>query len=128
MSDRIELTLPADEELRPVANLVVGGLGARLELTYEHLDDLQTALDALLARRDDGGDITIAIEISNEVIRSTVGPFPDGGLRDLGEDSQELGLRRVLETVTDGVEVERRDGATFVVLITRTAATAGAAG
>jgi len=128
MSDRIELTLPADEEFRPVANLVVGGLGARLELTYEHLDDLQTALDALLARRDDGGDITIAIEISDGAVRSTVGPFPDGGLRDLGGDSQELGLRRVLETVTDGFEVELRDGATFVVLTKRTAATAGAAG
>jgi anti-sigma regulatory factor (Ser/Thr protein kinase) len=128
MNDVIRLSVPAHEEFRHVANLVVGGLGARLDLTYERLDDLQTGLDALLARRDDDGEITVEIEISGDTVRSTVGPFPDGRLEDLANDPQELGLRRVLETVADAFEVVERDGGTFVVLTKRTAATAGAAG
>jgi hypothetical protein len=128
MSDLIELTVPAHEEFRHVANLVVGGLGARLELTYEDLDDLQTGLDAVLARRDDDGEITLGIELSDGVIRSTVGPFPDGRLTDLVTDSGELGLRRVLETVADAYRLERRGDETFIVLTKRTKATAGAAG
>jgi anti-sigma regulatory factor (Ser/Thr protein kinase) len=127
MSDVIRLSVPAHEEFRHVANLVLGGLGARLALTYEHLDDLQTGVDAVLARRDDDGEITIEIELSDHVVRSTVGPFPDGRLEDLAGDTREFGLRRVLATVTDAFDVVQRDGATFVVLTKRIAATAGAA-
>jgi hypothetical protein len=128
VNDRIELAVPAHEDFRHVANLVLGGLGARLGLTYERLDDLQTAVDALLARRDDDGEITVAIDISADAVRSTVGPFPDGGLPDLHTQSAELGLRRVLETVTDAFEVVEGDSGSFVVLTKRTPATAGAAG
>ena len=32
--DEISLTLPADEEFRRVAHLVVGGLAVRLDLTF----------------------------------------------------------------------------------------------
>jgi hypothetical protein len=129
MKDVIRLAVPAHEEFRHVANLVVGGLGARLALTYENLDDLQTGLDALLARREDDGEITMEIEVSHDMVRSTVGPFPDGRLGDLAnDDSQELDLRRVLETVTDSVDVVEGEAGTFVVITKRTAATAGAAG
>ena len=38
MSDEIRLVLPAQEDFHPIAHLVVGGLGARLELTFEQLD------------------------------------------------------------------------------------------
>jgi hypothetical protein len=47
MSDEIRLVLPAEEDFRPVAHLVVGGLGARHDLTFEDLDDLQVAVEAL---------------------------------------------------------------------------------
>jgi hypothetical protein len=128
MSDVISLSVPAHEEFRHVANLVLGGLGARLALTYEHLDDLQTGVDAVLARRDDDGEITVEIELSDDLVRSTVGPFPEGELEDLAGDTRELGLRRVLATVTDAFDVVQRDGATFVVLTKRTEAIAEATG
>ena len=53
LSDEITLVFPAQEDFHPVAHLVVGGLAARLELTYEQLEDLQVAVDALLGCRDD---------------------------------------------------------------------------
>jgi anti-sigma regulatory factor (Ser/Thr protein kinase) len=119
MSDEITLTVPAQEDFRQIAHLVVGGLGARLDLTYEDLDDLQTALDALLGRREDEGDIEIVLGQEDGEIRTSVGPFAEHDLDELESDSTELGLRRVLETVSDGFEIERRDGRAWVLLTKR---------
>ena len=71
MNDEITLVVPAEEDFRQVAQLVVGGLGARLDLTYEDLDDLQTALDAVLACREDAGDIRLVVAVSDGGERGT---------------------------------------------------------
>jgi anti-sigma regulatory factor (Ser/Thr protein kinase) len=119
VSDEITLTVPAQEDFRQIAHLVVGGLGARLDLTYEDLDDLQTALDALLGRRDDDGDIEVVVGQRDGQIRTSVGPFAEHDLDELESESSALSLRRVLETVADGFEIERRDGSVWVLLTKR---------
>ena len=75
MSDEVTLTLPAEEDFRPIAHLVVGGLGVRLDLTYEELEDLQVALDALLGCRDDDGEVIVTVDVDDGTVRATVGPF-----------------------------------------------------
>jgi hypothetical protein len=127
MSDAITLVVPAQEDFRQIAHLVLGGLGVRAGLTYDDLDDLQTALDALLGCRDDSGDMHIQFDMHDNSVRSTVGPFDESQVDELESDSTALGLRRVLETVADGFEVERRDGDAWVVFTKRTNATAEAA-
>ncbi|MDX6487146.1 MAG: hypothetical protein QOF43_2299 [Gaiellaceae bacterium] len=122
MSDDIRLVQPAQEDFRHIAHLVVGGLGARLDLTYEDLEDLQVGLEALLGCRDDEGEIVVTIGVGPTGLRATVGPFPESAVSGLEGDSSELGLRRVLETVADGVEVEQRDGSAWVALTKNTAA------
>jgi hypothetical protein len=52
MADEITLTIPRQPEFRGVASFVLGGLAARLNLTIESLEDIQLALDALLARAE----------------------------------------------------------------------------
>lgn len=121
MRDEITLVLPAQEDFHHIAHLVVGGLGARLELTYEQLEDLQVALEALLPRRDDDGDISIRIAVEDARVRTTVGPFASNALAELERDSSELGLRRVLETVSDAFDVEQRDGGSWIELSKGTA-------
>jgi len=116
VSDEITLVLPAQEDFHHIAHLVTGGLGARLELTYEQLEDLQVALDALLACRDDDGDISIGIAIDGSRVRTTVGPFADKAIAELDGDGTTFGLRRVLETVSDTLEVDHRDGGAWVEL------------
>jgi hypothetical protein len=128
VSDEITLVLPAQEDFRHVAHLVLGGLGARLDLTYEDLDDLQTALDGLLGCRDDDGDIRVAIEVGDGSIVSSVGPFSASEVEELASDGGGLGLRRVLDTVADSFDVEQRDGSAWVIVRKRTATTAEAAG
>ena len=121
MSDEITLVLPAQEDFHHIAHLVVGGLGARLELTYEQLEDLQVALEALLACRDDDGDISVGIAVDDAQVRTTIGPFTADAIAGLDRDGGELGLRRVLETVSDSVEVDERDGGAWVELSKGTA-------
>jgi hypothetical protein len=116
LNDEITLVLPATEDFHPVAHLVVGGLAARLELTYEQLEDLQVAVEALLGCRDDDGDVSVVVSVESETVRATVGPFAPHALAALERDASELGLRRVLETVTDGFEVETRDNGAWVTL------------
>jgi hypothetical protein len=120
MREEIRLAIPAEEGFRPVAHLVAGGLAARLELTYEELDDLQTALDALLGLRDDEGEVVLALTIAEDALHASVGPFSPGVLRDLDENGSELDLRRVLETVCDSWEVERREDGAWLDLTKRT--------
>jgi len=122
MSDEVRLTLPAEEDFRPIAHLVVGGFGVRVDLTFADLDDLQVALEALLGCRDDDGDIVITINAGEGAVRASVGPFAAGALDSLERDDAPLGLRRVLETVCDSYEIEERDGGSWVELSKRTPA------
>ncbi len=122
MSDEVRLTLPAEEDFRPIAHLVVGGFGVRVDLTFADLDDLQVALEALLGCRDDDGDIVITINAGEGAVRASVGPFAASALDSLERDDAPLGLRRVLETVCDSYEIEERDGGSWVELSKRTPA------
>ena len=66
--DEITLTIPRDRALYSVAHLVLGGLGIRLNLTIEHLEDLQLALDALLDRAREEEQVTIAVSVREGAI------------------------------------------------------------
>jgi anti-sigma regulatory factor (Ser/Thr protein kinase) len=128
MSDEVTLVIPADEDFRPILHLVVGGLAARLDLTMDALEDLQVALDALLARRDDMGDVQVRMVFDDQTMRATVGPLPLTVVDDLERDRDGLGLRRVLETVCDTFEIDDRNGEAWVELSKQTAAPARAGG
>jgi hypothetical protein len=126
MSDQVRLALPAEEDFRSIAHLVVGGLGVRLDLTFEDLDDLQVALEALLGCRDDEGEIVITVDAGDGAVRASVGPFVASALDSLERSESPLGLHRVLETVCDTFEIDERDGGSWVELTKRTTSPAGA--
>jgi hypothetical protein len=114
--DEISLTLPADEAFHGVAHLVLGGLAVRLDLTFEHLEDLELALDALLERTASGEDVTVRVRILERELKTFVGPFESvrTELTDGGNDMLNLG--RILGTVCDHVEVTDHDGSQWVEL------------
>jgi hypothetical protein len=126
--DEIRLVIPAEEEFRPIAHLVTGGLALRLDLTYDDLEDLQVAVEALVGLRDDENPLTIVLSAAGDVLRAELGPFEPGALHDGAEAGDaELDLRRVLDTVTDSHEIETRDDGAWVQLSKKIAAAAGAA-
>jgi hypothetical protein len=121
-TDEITLTLPRERDFHRVAHLVLGGLAVRLDLTFEHLEDLQLALAGLLEGQDDDGDVTVTVRVTDEAIEASVGPFDDRVRRELEREAgDEMGLRRVLDAVVDAVRVERRDDHDWVELRKRVA-------
>jgi ribosomal protein S28E/S33 len=118
-ADEISLTLPADEAFHRVAHLVLGGLAFRLDLTFEHLEDLELALDALLERTGETGEVTLRVRVLDGELQTIVGPFTSvrTEFEEGGDDS--LNLRRILGTVCDRVEIAERDGGQWVELTKR---------
>jgi hypothetical protein len=118
-ADEICLTLPADDAFHSVAHLVLGGLAARLNLSFEHLDDLELALDSLLESPSDGREVTLRVVVEDSVFRTIVGPFSSvrAELEEGGTNSLNLG--RILRAVCDSVEIEDRDGSQWVELTKR---------
>jgi hypothetical protein len=116
VTDVVTLQLPREREFFGVAHLVLGGLGARLDVTYDVLEDMTTAIDELLNRRESSEDVTLTVKIEDATIIATVGPFSGRVADELHASDAGLGLRRVLETVVDGVEVSEREGAQWVEL------------
>lgn len=116
-SDEITLTLPRNRDFHRVAHLVLGGLAVRLDLTFEHLEDLQLALAGLLERQDEDGEVTVAVRVTDDAIEASVGPCHERIRRELERDvGEDVGLRRVLDAVVDDVRIERRDGDDYVEL------------
>ena len=112
MTDAIRLTIPREKPYYGVARLVVGGLAARLDLSYEYLEDLQLALESLLSETYGGGaDVTVEFTVDAEAVAMLVGPLDAGKVRpDLERDldeSEGVGLRRLLATVVEDARLER---------------------
>ena len=116
MTDEITLTMPRERPYFGVARLVLGGLATRLDVTVEHLEELELALDGLLERRDGADEITVSLVVDGEDLRARIGPFRGGNLR--AELEEELGdalsLRRLLDAVVDAYEVADRDDGVWI--------------
>ena len=117
--DEISLTLPADDAFHRVAHLVLGGLAVRLDLTFENLEDLELALDALLERTRAEEDVTLRLRVLDDELQTTVGPFASVRAELERGTTDALNLSRILGAVCDSVEIADRDGSEWVQLTHR---------
>jgi hypothetical protein len=119
VTDEITLTIPRDRALYSVAHLVLGGVGIRLNLTIEHLEDLQLAVDAVLERVRSVEQVTIKVGVSEAAIETAIGPMRDGVRAELEateDEDEDVGLRRILDALVDEVELTHTDGEDWVKL------------
>jgi anti-sigma regulatory factor (Ser/Thr protein kinase) len=115
--DRVTLRLPREHSFFSVAHLVVGGLAVRLNLSFDQLEDLQVAVAELLEQRESDDEITISLQITGDVIEVELGPFDETLTKELAhDDGDDVGLRRVLETVVDEIDVSERGGKPWIAL------------
>jgi hypothetical protein len=126
--DEISLTLPADEAFHRVAHLVLGGLAVRLDLSFENLEDLELALDALLERTREDEDVTLRLRVLEDELHTTVGPFSAVRAELERGGGEALNLSRILAAVCDSVEIADRDGSEWVQLTHRLSRTNGGSG
>jgi hypothetical protein len=122
-TEEIRLVIPAEEDFRPIAHLVTGGLAMRLDVTYDDLDDLQVGIEALLSLRDDAGELVVSLSAAEGVLHASLGPFAPEKVHDEAS-GDDLDLHRVLATVCDTHEVEEREGGAWVELTKRIATAA----
>ena len=116
--DTVEITIPRERDFSIIAELVIGGIAARHDVTLEALDDLQLALGSLLEHDDaDDGEISVLLRVGGHAIDVSVGPVGARTVAELeGDAGDALGLRRLLDTTVDDTKLSERDGGTWVDL------------
>ncbi len=110
--ERIDLDAPLARDFQPVVRLIIGGIAERVDFAFEEIDDLQLAVERLLAEAGSTGTVHLAFEVGDEAIRTRVGPLDERALTEALRDGDgespltRLTLRRVLQTVVDSFGVE----------------------
>jgi hypothetical protein len=118
-SDTIELEAPVGRAWEPVVRLVLGGIADRLALSFEDLDDLQLAVERLLAEAGAQETVRLSFEVFETGVRTRIGPLAESPIAAAlqGDEprSGELSLRRILETVVDSYGIEHSDRGELIV-------------
>lgn len=109
--DSIALTVPAGRRYAPIITLVVGGVGTRLDLPYERVDDLQLAVGSALEAAA-GDEVWVEIDVHDHAVALRVGPLTPGV-------SADAGLRRVVDRLVDRVRALEREGTDWLEMEVR---------
>jgi hypothetical protein len=107
----IRLKIPHEKPYHGIVRLVVGGLAARLDLSYEHLDDLQLALGTVLENEvySQKAEVIVELRVGEDGVEMAIGPLHASEVRtDLEKNGDAVSLRRLLSTVVERVELEER--------------------
>jgi 2-keto-3-deoxy-6-phosphogluconate aldolase len=119
MRERIELEAPLSGDFHAVVRLIIGGIAERVDFAFEEIDDLQLAVERLLAEAGTIGSVQLSFEVGANGIRTRVGPLSEHkvaeALRDGDAMPGELTLRRILQTVVDSFGVDEADDGRIVV-------------
>jgi hypothetical protein len=108
--ERIELQAPLGGDFQPVIRLIIGGIAERMDFGFEEIDDLQLAVERLLAEAGAQESVQLRFEVGEGSVRTRVGPLQERAIADALRDGEaapgELTLKRILETVVDSFGVE----------------------
>jgi hypothetical protein len=109
MSEVVSLTVPAGRGWSGVVELVLAGLGARLELPYDRIDELQLATRTVLSDAA-GPDVQVDASAGADAVEVRVGPLVAAAAADPART-------RVLDALADDVELDPVvEGVTWAVL------------
>ena len=107
---RIELEAPLTRDYQAVVRLIIGGLAERVDFGFEEIDDLQLAVERLLAEGDPKDPVSLSFELTEGGVRARIGPLRDAALAEALQGPEpppgELTLPRILSTVVDSYGVE----------------------
>ena len=122
-AERIELEAPLSGDFQAVVRLIIGGIAERVDFAFEEIDDLQLAVERLLAEAGQVGSVSLSFEIVEDGIRARVGPLSTRAIADALTDGEPppgvLTLRRILQTVVDSFGVELADDGRVVVRLVK---------
>jgi anti-sigma regulatory factor (Ser/Thr protein kinase) len=118
-TERIDLVAPLTGDFQPVVRLIIGGIAERVDFAFEEIDDLQLAVERLLAEAGKQDSICLSFEVAEGRVRARVGPLSESAVAEAlrnGEGAPgELTLARILQTVVDSFGVEEVSDGGIVV-------------
>ena len=118
-NERIDLVAPLSGDFQAVVRLIIGGIAERVDFAFEEIDDLQLAVERLLAEAGQIGSVRLSFEVGEASIRTRVGPLSEASLADALRNGDappgQLTLRRILQTVVDSFGVEESADGRVVV-------------
>jgi anti-sigma regulatory factor (Ser/Thr protein kinase) len=121
-TDTVVLRFPRKSQYYSIARLVVGGLAAPLEMSYDALDDLQLAVSTLLdsTELDANHELTLRLQVGPDRMQASLGAFDTGVVLGAFERSHQRGgefdLRRLLDTIVDDISIDEVDECEWVTL------------
>jgi hypothetical protein len=119
LAERIVLEAPLDGAFQPVIRMIIGGIAERVDFGFEEIDDLQLAVERLLAEAGDEGSVRLSFEVGNGTVRTRVGPLRETAITEALQGPLPppgyLTLRRILQTVVDSFGVEEAASGHVVV-------------
>ncbi len=119
LAQRIVLEAPLAAAFQPVIRLIIGGIAERVDFGFEEIDDLQLAVERLLAEAGDEGTVRLSFEVGDGTVRTRVGPLRETAIAEALQGPAhrpgELTLRRILQTVVDSFGVEQAADGRIVV-------------
>ena len=117
--ERIDLEAPLTGDFQPVIRLIIGGIAERVDFGFEEIDDLQLAVERLLAEARSQETVQLSFEVGEGRVRTRVGPLRERAIAEALRDREpvpgELTLKRILDTVVDSFGVEDSTGGDIVV-------------
>jgi hypothetical protein len=118
--ERIELEAPLAGDFQAVVRLIIGGIAERVDFAFEEIDDLQLAVERLMAEAGRVGSVRLSFEVRQNGIRTHIGPLSEPALAKALRDGDapgrgQLTLRRILQTVVDSFGVEESGDGRIVV-------------
>ena len=108
MTDTILLTVPSGLRGAGVVALVLGGLGSRLDLPVDRIDEFALAA-ATVAPSVNGAKLHLEVDVLEDRLALRIGPLEDGA----GMDAS---TRRVVDALVDRVSTLRREGSEWIEL------------
>jgi hypothetical protein len=120
LHERIDLEAPLSGDFQAVVRLIIGGIAERVDFAFEEIDDLQLAVERLLAEAGQVGSVRLSFEVGETSIRTRVGPLSESAVAEALRDGDappagQLTLRRILQTVVDSFGVEDAGNGAIVV-------------
>jgi hypothetical protein len=73
-AERIDLEAPISGDFQAVVRLIIGGIAERVDFAFEEIDDLQLAVERLLAETCTVPTVQLSFEVRERNIRTSVGP------------------------------------------------------
>jgi hypothetical protein len=111
MTDIVKLDIGTSPSALPIVRMVVGGVGSRLELSLDDLEDVYLALEELFreaAAFGEGPRYTLTIEVGDASLTISTGPFRSQALRQRltpAASSNVIDLHMLLAHIVESLDV-----------------------